>query len=263
MTDPAFLFYSSDFLSGVSDLTMEERGQFITLLCLQHQKGALSEKTIRLSVGSASVDVMNKFRLLENGDYVNDRLLEETKKRAIYTQSRRENGKKGGRPVKIKEKKENNNHMQNQSDSIQKPYGHDMLNHMGNRDINGNIIINEIEKGVQGEKQISENFWPQNPKFNDPADAGVLPGADDNDWNLFCLQYKVKPTNLDDIFQAYQLNCKSQDVHRDRNQHLAAFAKWCLTWHRNDLKSKNGVSSRHDKKSASESKIDALIELYS
>jgi len=48
--DPAFLFYSSDFLSGITDLTMEERGQYITLLCLQHQKGSLSEKTIRLSV---------------------------------------------------------------------------------------------------------------------------------------------------------------------------------------------------------------------
>jgi hypothetical protein len=59
--DPAFLFYSSDFLNGVADLTMEERGQFITLLCLQHQKGTLTDKTIRLSLGSVSVDVLSKF----------------------------------------------------------------------------------------------------------------------------------------------------------------------------------------------------------
>ena len=63
--DPAFLFYSKDFLTGVADLTMEERGQYITLLCLQHQKGRLSEKTCRLSLGIGSVseiqDVIAKF----------------------------------------------------------------------------------------------------------------------------------------------------------------------------------------------------------
>ena len=67
MKDPAFLFYSSDFLNGVVDLTMEERGQYITLLCLNHQKGELTEKTIRLSVGSVSVDVLAKFKQDENG----------------------------------------------------------------------------------------------------------------------------------------------------------------------------------------------------
>jgi len=99
--DPAFLFYSSDFLNGVSDLTMEERGQYITLLCLQHQKGELSEKTICLTLGSVSVDVLSKFTKLENGNLVNLRLIEETEKRNNYTESRRNNGSKGGRPKKI------------------------------------------------------------------------------------------------------------------------------------------------------------------
>jgi hypothetical protein len=96
--DPAILFYSSDFLNGVSDLTMEERGQYITLLCLQHQKGSLSEKTIRLSVGSVSVDVMKKFNKDKDGNYYQERLKEEIEKRANFTESRRNNGFKGGRP---------------------------------------------------------------------------------------------------------------------------------------------------------------------
>lgn len=100
--DPAILFYSSDFLSGVTDLTMEERGQYITLLCLQHQKGNLSEKTIRLSVGSVSVDVMSKFLRDENGNYYNLRLKNEIEKRMKFVESRINNGKLGGRP---KEKK--------------------------------------------------------------------------------------------------------------------------------------------------------------
>jgi uncharacterized protein YdaU (DUF1376 family) len=96
--DPAFLFYSSDFLNGVSDLTMEERGQYITLLCLQHQKGSLSEKTVRLTVGSVSVDVMRKFEKDEQGNYFQSRLKEEIEKRVNFTESRRNNGFKGGRP---------------------------------------------------------------------------------------------------------------------------------------------------------------------
>jgi hypothetical protein len=96
--DPAFLFYSSDFLNGVADLTMEERGQFITLLCLQHQKGTLTDKTIRLSLGSVSVDVLSKFSKDKDGNYYNERLNEEIEKRIQFTESRRNNGSKGGRP---------------------------------------------------------------------------------------------------------------------------------------------------------------------
>jgi hypothetical protein len=96
--DPAFLFYSSDFLNGVADLTMEERGQFITLLCLQHQKGILTDKTIRLSLGSVSVDVLSKFSKDKDGNFFNERLNEEIVKRIQFTESRRNNGSKGGRP---------------------------------------------------------------------------------------------------------------------------------------------------------------------
>jgi hypothetical protein len=100
MKDPAFLFYSSDFLTGVTDLTMEERGQYITLLCLQHQKGHLTEKTIRLSVGSISVDVRNKFAIDENGNLYNEILDKKIEERKKFTESRRNNGLKGGRPKK-------------------------------------------------------------------------------------------------------------------------------------------------------------------
>ena len=96
--DPAFLFYSSDFLNGVADLTMEERGQFITLLCLQHQKGTLTDKTIRLSLGSVSVDVLSKFSKDKDGNFFNERLNQEIEKRIQFTESRRNNGCKGGRP---------------------------------------------------------------------------------------------------------------------------------------------------------------------
>ena len=100
MKDPAFLFYPSDFLTGCTNLTMEERGQYISLLCIQHQTGHLTEKTIRLSVGNVSVDVLSKFQQDENGLFFNARLEVEIEKRTQFIDSRRLNGLKGGRPIK-------------------------------------------------------------------------------------------------------------------------------------------------------------------
>lgn len=102
--DPAILFYTGDFLNGCTDLTFEERGQYITLLCLQHQKGHLSEKTIRLSVGSVSVDVLKKLQKDSEGNFYNERMEIEMQKRAQFLDSRYFNGKKGGRPVKANNK---------------------------------------------------------------------------------------------------------------------------------------------------------------
>ncbi len=93
--DPAFLFYSSDFLTGVSDLTMEERGQFITLLCLQHQKGPLSEKLMRLQCGGIpNADVLAKFRIDKNGLYYNVRIESEKERRAKHSAKQRDNAYK-------------------------------------------------------------------------------------------------------------------------------------------------------------------------
>jgi len=139
--DPAFLFYPESFLGGISDLTMEERGQYITLLCYQHQKGVVSEKTIRLSVGSVSVDVMKKFIKDENGDYYNDRLRHEIEKRSKFAESRKENGKKGGRPKAYAEPN---------GLPYAEPYGLATNNLPINRNRNTNKDINTVEKRDRG-----------------------------------------------------------------------------------------------------------------
>jgi hypothetical protein len=90
MKDPAFLFYSSDFLTGVSDLTFEERGQYITLLCLQHQKGRLSAKAVAIAVPNATADVLAKFRQDDGGNYFNPRLEVESEKRAAHSEKQRQ-----------------------------------------------------------------------------------------------------------------------------------------------------------------------------
>ena len=93
--DPAFLFYSSDFISGIQNLTMEERGQYITLLCLQHQTGHLTEKMIKISVGNATADVLAKFRQDDGGAYFNARLEAEIEKRKEHSEKQRQRAKEG------------------------------------------------------------------------------------------------------------------------------------------------------------------------
>lgn len=90
--DPAVLLYTSDFLSGTMTMTNEEVGMYIRLLCLQHQKGKLSDKDM-LSICKAYVqDVYEKFDKVD-GFYINKRMYEEAEKRSKYTESRRNNAK--------------------------------------------------------------------------------------------------------------------------------------------------------------------------
>jgi len=74
MRDPAFLLYSSDFLTGCSFLNFEERGKYITILCQMHQHGRLTEESIRFLVGSVSVSLMAKFSVDETGKMYNKRM---------------------------------------------------------------------------------------------------------------------------------------------------------------------------------------------
>lgn len=115
MKKPAINFYTSDFLSGVANLTMEERGQYITMLCLQHQQGHLSKKIIKLNIGKVSQDVLNKFEIDKNGDYYNIRLEEEIEKKNRFIEHQRENGLKGGRPRKEENPKETQPLTQNET----------------------------------------------------------------------------------------------------------------------------------------------------
>lgn len=88
--DPAFLFYSGDFLTGISDLTFEERGQYITLLCIQHQKGRLTKKAIQIAVPNATADVLAKFTQDDEGLFYNKRLEIEAIKRKEHAEKQRQ-----------------------------------------------------------------------------------------------------------------------------------------------------------------------------
>lgn len=94
MKDPAMLFYTSDFLTGVTLLNMKERGQYITLLCLQQQLGHMTLKQMTTAVGKLSEAVMAKFVQDDDGLYYNIRADIEIKKRKAHSEKQRENVQK-------------------------------------------------------------------------------------------------------------------------------------------------------------------------
>jgi len=146
--DPAFLFYSGDFIAGVSEMTMEERGQYITLICFQHGKGHLSLDFIKRVIPGVSEYVLAKFIQDEDGLYFNKRLEEEAVKRSKFCKSRSEN-RRGT-------KKDMSN--------ISKTY----VQHMENENININdivisndssIVLSNKEQSLQKKSSVGVQKW--------------------------------------------------------------------------------------------------------
>jgi len=91
MKDPAFLFYSNDFLAGTMFLTDKQVGKYIRLLCLQHQKGRLSKKDMLDICKTYDEDIWEKFNVDSEGFFYNKRLRDESERRKNYSESRRQN----------------------------------------------------------------------------------------------------------------------------------------------------------------------------
>ena len=115
--DPAVLFYTADFLSTIQGLTLDEIGALIKLLCIQHQTGHLSEKTIKIAVGSISQDVLAFFKKDENGHLYNERMENEAKRRKAFTESRRKNAEKA-KGAKKSICKANASHMETETETV-------------------------------------------------------------------------------------------------------------------------------------------------
>ena len=104
--DPAFLFYSNDFLSGTFTMSDEQVGKYIRLLCLQHQKYELSEKDMLNICKSYDEDIYCKFTVIA-GKYFNERLRNEAERRKAYSLSRKENRESTKNSLKIKKEQKN------------------------------------------------------------------------------------------------------------------------------------------------------------
>lgn len=188
--DPAFLFYSKDFYTGVSTLSFEDRGKYISILCIMHQQGRLNEESIRLLVGSVSVKLKEKFLIASDGMWYNARLEEEIQKRNNFVDSRKKNGKMGGRPK-----------------PLAKPNGYPNAKPNGkpkdNLPVNGDVNENEINN--KGAYADFEQAW------------FAYPGKKRNvvtEWQDFN-QYADKPLEQAGQFlkavEAYKIECEDKE----------------------------------------------------
>lgn len=143
--DPAVLFYTSDFLTGTRRMQYEQIGKYITLLCMQHQYGTLTEKDMMHICGSYDEDIFSKFIKSDIG-YYNERMKEEAEKRKKYTESRRQN--------KLKANKSED--MLNICSSYEKHMENE------NENINDNIISNNINNNKNKRFIKPELFEVQN-----------------------------------------------------------------------------------------------------
>jgi len=98
---PAFQFYADDFLAGTSDMSAEEVGGYIRLLCHQWTKGAIPndpDRAARMAglMGSPSVGyVLAKFSLCEDGMLRNARLEKVREEQAAFSARQSTSGKSG------------------------------------------------------------------------------------------------------------------------------------------------------------------------
>ena len=154
--DPAVLFYTSDFLSGTFTMTDEQVGKYIRLLCLQHQKGKLTEKDMLSICKAYDNEIWEKFDQVD-GFFLNDRMYNESIRRSKFTESRRNNAKS----VK--------------NDSISEASAKHMPMHMETEtetiSVNKDIFINNIEPF---KNLLSESYQEFIDYWTEPSKSGKL-----------------------------------------------------------------------------------------
>lgn len=127
--DPAFMMYSGDFLSGTFTMNYEQRGKFITLMCLQHQKGYLTEADMKSVLNEEDYLLAEKFYKADDGNWYNQKMTDVINERKEYTANRLKNFQK---------KDDKNNHMDTHKVSH-------MELHTGDEDEDEDKAINKAE----------------------------------------------------------------------------------------------------------------------
>ncbi len=98
---PAFQFYADDFLGGVVAMNNEQRGLYITMLCIQWNNGGVTKDDFE-SLSSAMAQplakrVLSKFKLASDDLYKNERMEIERVKQSEFRANRSESGKAGAK----------------------------------------------------------------------------------------------------------------------------------------------------------------------
>jgi uncharacterized protein YdaU (DUF1376 family) len=195
MKPPAFQFYPDDFIGGTCDLSSEEVGAYIRLLCYQWSRGCIPDdpaKLARIAGTSVTPDTLQKF---PNGK--NARLEFEREKQAEYRSEKSKAGKSGA------EKR-----WHSHSTAIGLPLANTMANDSSpspSPSPSPSLITNSTSKKPSAPEGFEE-FWTAYPKKTAKSDALKA-------WN------KIKP-DLITVLNALDWQRKSEDWTKDSGQYI-------------------------------------------
>jgi uncharacterized protein YdaU (DUF1376 family) len=218
MKDPAFLFYYRDFKSSTENMTNEQRGAYIQLMCIQAENNVVTDqdmlkicsnicfKTMSVKLNEELYSVVkSKFKELPDapGHFINNRLAEEIEKRIKYSESRRTNRQK------------------NISKSYDKTYVQSYEKHMVN--VNENVNRDENIKGGVGEKiEIPQIFT-----------AAELLDTDQMFLEQIAMKQHIDMEKMMHMLTQYDLAKKEQNenfLQDDLPRLRAGFEKWVNSW---------------------------------
>ena len=200
--DPAFLFYSSDFLTGTFTMSNEQVGKYIRLLCLQHQKIELTEKDMLNICKTYDEDIYSKFECID-GLYYNKRLRDESIKRKEYSESRKKNRKKKDMSNICQTY---DSHMENENENVNENINKDkiVLKKFNFSDLNGLPIqyIQSTREQLKIQKQLQ-------------LDEKTISSM----WEAFKLQYlngKESYKNEDEVYKHFINWIKKQNFNNEQ-----------------------------------------------
>ena len=147
MKNPAVLFYTSDFITGTMFMTNEEVGAYIRVLCMQHQKGHLTENEILQICKKKSIfsKIISHFKKDKKGLFYNKRMDKEKEKREKYSESRAKNRSKSSKD-KNNISKTYDIHMENENEDENINENINNIFNLYSNNINSNISSIEYEK---------------------------------------------------------------------------------------------------------------------
>ena len=207
---PAFQFYPDDFIGGTCDLSAEEVGTYIRLLCYQWSRESIPvddiPKLTRIAGSNVTLDVLRKFP-----DGKNAKLESVRNNLNKYKTTCVENGKKGGNPNFVKgksnpyyrEDNQNDNPIDNQKDN---PRLCSKDNPTHNQEISSltlsltPTLTSTITPNTKLNKPTTANFnefWSAYPRKIAKADA-------ERAWD------KIRP-DIQTVLTALEWQCKTED----------------------------------------------------
>jgi uncharacterized protein YdaU (DUF1376 family) len=198
-----FAFYPNDFIGATCHLSNEQAGAYIKILCFLWQKERSKENYLKaVGFGSVSVGlndwepVAELLQIDENGMFYNRRLEEERIKATKKHEAQVNNGKKGGRPKKIKPNESQNKPMANpQAKPIESNHNHNH-NHKEIKEIEsvGSLEVYEDLKNdthAQNEISFSSNYPSNSQEVVDYA-------------YQFCGKFKPHPERCIEFYEFWR-----------------------------------------------------------